>query len=544
MITGTPNSWDSTLSFTCNDNYNICTWSPCGRFIAAWAGRTVEIRNHLTLELLAVFQSAEDASCDCSSLAYSPDGWSLACGSSRSIVIRDIQTGGVAREIKCDMKVVGLAWSLDGRTIAATLKWASYLAIYDVASGAGLSLEGPYYTSRCNLWACGESFRLGGALPTPSDDIFNISISHVGPPLVTTETLQVTAYPPQRSSPAVAFSPSTHRVSILGSSTLRIFDSQTSDRLLEEHGRFISSTFSPDGSFFAASGDADFRIWKFTSGSYLLWGKYQCWSLPSTYEEPPLRFSPTSSSILSWSRNVLQVRRLQDPPAPLHPHPQCAAISRSGRHIAIAHRLGSTVVIANLLLQTPSQFIDTCVEIEGLVITGNILLVASSKEVLAYLLTDEGIVDGVFGNRRASQSDSIWTMTSPLLRPEIMSLKVEGQVGVVWIDDVSPLIYHIETGDVLECYHEPQEVNRPWASLRTLSNFLEYYYPRYLDPPADNSPPPKDGWREAVWVTDPEGKHRFWVPFEWRGFWEPENWHQDITTLFARIGGQPLIIKF
>ena len=40
-------------------------------------------------------------------------------------------------------------------------------------------------------------------------------------------------------------------------------------------------------------------------------------------------------------------------------------------------------------------------------LTGNVLLVVGSEIVVAWLLTKEGIVNGVSGNRRAGRGDSI-----------------------------------------------------------------------------------------------------------------------------------------
>jgi WD40 repeat protein len=83
-------------------DYKLCTWSPCGQFIAAQTSEAVEIRNCLTLELLTTLKPTETTpSALMGPLAYSPDGHSLACGSNTAILIWDIQTGGIAKEIKC-----------------------------------------------------------------------------------------------------------------------------------------------------------------------------------------------------------------------------------------------------------------------------------------------------------------------------------------------------------------------------------------------------------------------------------------------------------
>lgn len=80
-VIGGPDAWDPTVSVSSKgDEYGSCTWSPCGRFIAAQIGNIVEIRDQLTFELLTVLQPAETTNQLTGPLVYSPDGHSLACG--------------------------------------------------------------------------------------------------------------------------------------------------------------------------------------------------------------------------------------------------------------------------------------------------------------------------------------------------------------------------------------------------------------------------------------------------------------------------------
>ncbi|KAF9784562.1 hypothetical protein BJ322DRAFT_985598, partial [Thelephora terrestris] len=97
VVVGAPDSWDQAVSFSNKDRYVSCIWSPCGRFIAAQTPITVEIRDQLTAELLTTLQPPETIHLE-GPLAYSPDGRSLACASDTSILIWDLQTGGVAGE--------------------------------------------------------------------------------------------------------------------------------------------------------------------------------------------------------------------------------------------------------------------------------------------------------------------------------------------------------------------------------------------------------------------------------------------------------------
>ena len=549
---GNPDSWDLTISFSGKINYRHSTWSPCGRFIAARTEEIVEIRNQLTFQLLAILQSPENTSIRLlkGPLAYSPDGRSLACGFPDGIVIWDIQTGGVARSIDCLSDICRLVWSLDGQTIASTLRHSdnfSCVQTYDVASSVQLSKQTLEKEQVFDLWACKDSFRFVSKRLFSSDSDPKWSISEIGPTRTRIEQLPVISSPPV----LIVFSPSTSRISLSDPTTLRILDARNSHRLLIERNSQSFTCFSPDASLFAAPHENGFRVWKYTSNSYISLGRYSLPHIPSlSPHELFIQFSPSSTSILSWCRNVLQVWHLHGSPTTPETSRQHVAISRSGQYIAIAYQSKSAVTIINFHSQAPCQFIDTGVEIEGLVITGNVLLVAFSEKVVGWLLTEEGRVDGVANNRRAGCSDSIWTVTSPFKRPKLLTFNVLGQVGMIGADRTFPFIYHIGTGGVPDRVYQPQEFSLPWVSFYKQSDFKEYHHLRHHDTPRSDARS-EDRWLtsrtttgKAGWVVDPEGRHRFWVPVEWRAPWDPKNCHHDISTLFTRIGDQPVIIKF
>ena len=546
---GNPDSWDQTTSFSGKGDYKDCIWSPCGRFVAARTEDIVEIRNPLTFQLLAVLQSPTKNSLLKGPLAYSPDGRSLACGFAKSFVVWDIQTGGVVRSIYCISDVFQLVWSLDGKTIATahySTDYSSPVNTYDVASGAQVFSEIFRWEWPVRLWACEKSFRFL-SIPISLDSGYQLSISEIGPTRVKIEQFSVAAVPPV----TVEFSPSTSRIAISGPNTLHISDARNSQSLLQENNIQSPPSFSSDASFVTAPHQNGFRVWKYTPGSYVLLGEYFLPHIPSfSPDELHLNISPTTTSILSRYKNVLQVWHLHGQPITPKARRQHAAISRSGRYIAVVHGSRSIVAIINLRSQAPSQFIDTGGEIEGLAITGNVLLVAFSQKVVGWLLTEEGRVNGLADSQRAGHSDSIWTISSPPGHPKSSCFRASGQVGVIGTEDFYSFPYHIDTGGVSYCVHKPQDFPFPWVSLYQPSDYKEYHHLRHHDTPQHDAPP-ADSWLvsrtttgKAGWVVDPEGRHRFWVPVEWRAPWDPENCHHDITTLFTKIGDQPVMIKF
>ena len=148
---------------------------------------------------------------------------------------------------------------------------------------------------------------------------------------------------------------------------------------------------------------------------------------------------------------------------------------------------------------------------------------AFSTKVVGWLLTEEGTVDRVFGNRRAYRSDSIWTITSPPRRPKRSCFRVSGQVGVIGTDNTTPFVYHTETGGAPDCPHESQDFGFSWVSFYQPSDYQEYHHLCHPDNTPQRDISSKDGWLvsrtttgNAEWVVDPEGKHRLWLPVKWR----------------------------
>jgi len=337
---------------------------------------------------------------------------------------------------------VSLVWSSDGGTIC-TIDYG-YLGTfavhtYDVSSGTASSPGALQSGDDPHLWMVNESFRVM-TMVWEGFDITGIDIFKVGSTLT---KIQSFSHRLPNASNGISFSPTTHRISILGFDTLSISNVQNSEVLLHAEGNFVSQCFSSDGSLFAASQGNIASVWKYDSGHYALCGEYQFQGL----HDAPLQLSPALSSILGHSKNILQVLRLhQLPTAPEPLRHQYVAISRSGTRVATAHKMESTVTTINILAQIPPQFIDTGVAIEGLILTGNVLLVKGSGQVVAWLFTEEGLADGLIGDRRVGRGDSIWTVRSGFL----WEVRVQGQIGVIRKSSGSDFhVYRTDTGEVL-----------------------------------------------------------------------------------------------
>ena len=156
--------------------------------------------------------------------------------------------------------------------------------------------------------------------------------------------------------------------------------------LLERIQSFGNHCFSSDESLFAAYSFRDIDIWKYTSGRL----RFTPWRVFQPQSTNPIHlslllFSPTLSSILGHPTGALEVWRLDGLPIVARPdtHTSVAVPSRCALKSATSHRLDSTTAISHLLSQTPSQFIDTAVEIRMFALTDNVLLVLNSDKLVA-----------------------------------------------------------------------------------------------------------------------------------------------------------------
>jgi len=289
-------------------------------------------------------------------VAYSPDGCSIACASDTAIIIWDIQTGGVAKEIGCSAKNISLVWSSDGRmlcTIHSEDQVTLIVHTYDVSSGTISSPGTLQLGDSPHLWTYDGSFWV---MTTGRHHHCSIDIFRVGSTLTKIRSFIFLSEPK-----IMSFSPTTHRISISVGLTLCVLDIRTSQHLLNETGDFLTHSFSPDGSLFAASRKSGVHIWKYASGCYALWGGFRCRSPFNS----PLQFSPNLLSILGHSGDILQVWHLRGLPAAFEArYQQSVGVSRSGSRIAISVKQESTVTIIDLAQPSP-WFIDTGMEIQS-----------------------------------------------------------------------------------------------------------------------------------------------------------------------------------
>jgi hypothetical protein len=298
-------------------------------------------------------------------------------------------------------------WLLDGSTIGI-IDTASGVYTYEVVSGKTQYL-GNLHSRRKGflfhqIWAHETSFR--AIIVARPEYAFTINIFEIGRTLVKFHSFTSTEILLSPYS-KFSFSPATFHICIYSRSMLHIFGDQDSNCFLEVNNASGSNCFSSDGTLFAASNPYGVRFWKYTLGCYIPWRELR----DMRWQHSFLRISPTLSSILGLSLDVTMVCRLHDlPVTPQTLRPMFAMLVDSRNRIAVAREQESTIRLLDIHSQNPPQLIDTDMKITHVSVIGNVLLAVGSGKVVAWLLTEAGLVCGVLGDRRAGHGDSIWTI--------------------------------------------------------------------------------------------------------------------------------------
>ncbi|KAF9790682.1 hypothetical protein BJ322DRAFT_407044, partial [Thelephora terrestris] len=503
IIAGISDSWDPNTSVSTKQNYLSSTWSPCSQFIATTAKEGVEIWDALALELLSTLKSTRAGIGFRAGLSYSPDGKTLAGCCEIGIIIWDTQTGGETKTIECGVTRNGLEllWSLDGKSICAFLpqiKDSSVVYVYDVTLGTTICRCTFQSMARPYVWACDKYFRITTTSVWDSRRC-KVNIFEVGDMMAEVESF---TFP---SGSIETFSPTTYRMAIRNNwhtPELQILDIRNSEVLLQEKGFNKYTTFSLDGTLFAAFAQDHLLIWKYSSNHYARWRKFQL-------EQVPIQFSPTSRSIMSCFGSHFHVLHLDNFPAAtkepdnkLHGN-QLDAFLPDGTFIVTAYQGESTITITNLLSQNPSplQFIDTELEVSSIVLTGQVLLVKGSDKIVAWLLTQEGAVDGIIGNTRADCHDSLWEIPfraianrqskrlvhkSGVNSNELLELSVEGEIATVDLNGSILQVYHTKTGKIIKTEKDSPHYGTIQYNLQDQHNLYPHDLCKYEIPPECN----------------------------------------------------------
>jgi hypothetical protein len=538
---GIPDSQDLSVSVSTYSNATAI-WSPCGQFIAKWGNKVMEIRNGLTFELVSTLKPITQCHL-LYSPSYAPNGIFLAGPTDTGIVIWDIQTGGVVTNIQCPTNSWSLAWALDGQAVCVlSFPYYRRVNVFDIASNMKhyqVGLESPDYQ---HFWAHNESFWI--MTNSWGGEGLIVSIFEVGPTLTKIESFSILKG--KVSHDVTTFSPTTYRISSQAKQTHKLFivDIQNSEILLAQKGSFQSHGFSSDGNCFGAFQlqSGLIHIWNYDGRHYIPWRQFPS---PQSFGQIPIVFSPTSSSIALRHLGGYGLWHLNHSPTAHTTHiPQLEILSHSGICIATVCYQGKTITITNCSSETVPQFIDTGIKITGFGLTGNVLLVKGVGEIKAWLLTAEGWVNNILDNKRASDSDSIWTVPLP---PKCQAkFLVEGETGAIGNGKGTSLfVYNARTGEMFEPTQELPHFHGPWYLFTDNLQAKDHHNDSSLQNVSSGAKQkPLQTNLEGDWMKDDQGRHLLWLPVEWRVGKGQVKWFPGISTIkFKSKIGKPVIIR-
>ena len=164
---------------------------------------------------------------------------------------------------------------------------------------------------------------------------------------------------------------------------------------------------------------------------------------------------------------------------------------------------------------------------------------------MAWRLTEEGVVDGVFGNRRAGRGDIIWTITPPIGGIASLEFSVEGQAGFISLNKSFIYAFHTGTGEGVEHIPEPLQPPSRWYNLEDTSRgryHLRYDESSRHDVRSEEIWPISQTTLREGWVDGPEGKHLLWLPVEWRSRGGYAKWFYSVATLQLELPGGELFV--
>ena len=428
-------SWDaSTMATTRPSKIDSAVWSPCDRFIAItwYNAKTVDVLDSATLQRLQTLESSQDVPTTWRVLAFSPDSRILTCCSGRcsnsldeepSVVSWDLQTGGVANVVRLQPKFVcpmtrSITYSVDGK-IAGVLyhHWTnpknSTISVIDVASGTLMHshlLENATPLSK-HIWTYGTSLRFA-TVDAMAITIWEVAFTSSATPTKVKIFPSPVDFNGKRPEDA-QLHPTTYRLAFVSQQRILVWDVQNSRYLLESADAEFSPkmSFSSDGRFFTcATKGSKVYLWKETSAGYILHGIL----VPNTEEPTPL-LARNGKSILAFGGCTIQLwhtKSLTTPPpsiltqAPRRDDRFIVEFSSDDMFAVVAEKRDNTVTVLNLKFGVPWLTIDTSMNIFGLGVIGNAVVVIGIPKVIAWNLPAGDCVS----HGRVGLEGSSWTI--------------------------------------------------------------------------------------------------------------------------------------
>ena len=590
VIRGVPTSWEASTAATARPSrLRWGVWSPCDRFIAITCNgtRTVDVLDSATLQRLQTLELPQDILAEPSARIFSPDSRVLTCSlpssttTSTNVMLYvaswDLQTGGVVSIIRWQREVreivgICMVYSADGKMVGVDT--AGYISIFDVTSGvlihSHLDLHKDTFPfGRSSIWAYGDSLRFATASAT-AIIIWEVGLTSGAAP-TEVETLPA----PDRFGDGwrmtqFIFAPC--RLALYDSVEQRIlvWDPRSSRCLLEcTDVNFLPTTsFSSDGRFFTCrTTGPDIYLWKDSPDGYILHGVF----VPNTPHSYPL-LSRNGELIVACGGCAIQLWRTKSfiaPPssistqAPRHTKDFILEFSPCGT-LVVAAQEDNTVIVLDLKSGVSHLTIDPSMEVYGLGMIGNTVVVIGNPKVVAWDLPARDRVP----NTLVGLEDRSWTISlcgSQNYHMLHASISPDSRY-IALIENWTLHIHRTSTGEHLggrpaDFYISrfSQDGRYIWCAINYLGitgawrvgggrEVLEY-----LGDPVDRNNPPRGApWESSCgyrvtndwWVVGPDGKRLLMLPPPWRSFMMRRLWKGEFLALVHGGLPEPVILAF
>ena len=430
VVHGLPMSWDThTAATTRPSRVMLAVWSPCNRFIAiAWTdAMTVDVLDSITLQRLQTLISPQMIPPEETALVFSPDSRVLTCSSGlynspddsddsddfeqESFVVEgfavswELQTGDVASVIRWQgpeqhsLEDLSITYSADGKMLGVFGRYHNAdntnifdISFFDVASGLHMhshSISGDIPLSKV-IWTYGESLRFVTA------DATTVTIWEVGFTSGATPTKIETFPAPENfgsdNYTCAQLLPTPLRLALAAEDKVLVWDARNSKYLLycTDTNFYPAMSFSSDGRFFACSTTGPgIYLWKESPTGYIL---HEILASSTAYTTPYLSRNGESivvirgPTVLLMRTNSLITPSSTLARAPQHTEDFVLKFSPDGALAIVAMRKGNTVTILDLESGVPQLTIDAGMEVYGLGVIGNAVVVMGDREVITWNL--------------------------------------------------------------------------------------------------------------------------------------------------------------
>jgi len=348
-----------------------------------------------------------------------------------------------------------------------------------------------------------------------------------------------------------------------------ILDAQDSKVLLQSKGPgqyYSTGHFSYDGHFFACGAESnEIYVWENTPTGYVSKSDLRARSSLDGFS-----WSPTSNSILCWSRSGIQLLQLDNYPGPMSPVQEhyaghLVAYSADWTYAITGCCWGTIITVLDLSNGT-QQSIDTGVQIVDIKITNNTIFMIGENQLINLHLETGEQVNSACAARMESMalhvhlgskvvlsddcSQIAFTIQRTIFLYDVKAQKVLGDLtvdGYIVHIQFSPdgsqmgFIVQINSGGYESCHVELERGKDLWYTNVTITYLAHgWSLDSLFQSPYEHHI--LGGWSE--WVLDSRG-NVLWLPITWRTCYGLDTrWNGNFLALMGEQHPEPIIIEF